>query len=140
MDLLLSLSNAPIVFSTTATAVRRRGQYRITPSLRAHGYNWKLQVYPKGDNRSSEETEHVSCFLHYFVSPNDRVEPTAKVTYRIGTHKTDTQLCTFSIDKGKCSTSWGLENFLKRKKIIEKYLDEDGGKMSLQRRKRSGIE
>jgi len=104
----------------------RRGQYRITPSLRAHGYNWKLQVYPKGDNRSSEETEHVSCFLHYFVSPNDRVEPTAKVTYRIGTHKTDTQLCTFSIDKGKCSTSWGLENFLKRKKIIEKYLDEDG--------------
>jgi hypothetical protein len=113
-------------FHDFANCEERRGQYRITPTLKAHGYNWKLQIYPYGDNRSSKETEHVSCFLHYFASPNDQIEPSAKVTYRVATHKTDTQLCAFSVDKGKCSTSWGLENFIKRKKIMEKYLDDDG--------------
>jgi hypothetical protein len=115
-----------------ANCEERRGQYRITPTIRAHGYNWKLQIYPYGDNRSSEETEHVSCFLHYFASPNDRIEPSAKVTYRVATHKTDTQLCAFSVEKGKCSTSWGLENFIKRKKIIEKYLDDDDGSLTIE--------
>jgi hypothetical protein len=110
----------------------KRGQYRITPTLKAHGYNWKLQIYPYGDHRSSTETEHVSCFLHYFASPNDREEPSAKVTYRVATHQTDTQLCAFSVGKGKCSTSWGLENFIKRKKILEKYLNDDDGSLTIE--------
>eukprot|EP00536_Pseudo-nitzschia_multiseries_P015341 jgi/Psemu1/320837/estExt_fgenesh1_pm.C_8640001 len=104
----------------------RRGEYRISSTLQAHGYNWKLQVYPRGDNRSNENLEYISCFLHYFSSPNDKQEPVAKVEYHCGTHKTETQICTFAVQKGNCSTSWGLENYLNRERVLRNYLDEDG--------------
>lgn len=109
-----------------AKCAASRGEYRLTPRLKAHGYNWKLQIYPRGDNRSDESTEYVSCFLHYFASKNDRQSPVAKIEYRCGTYKTETQMCTFAIEKGKCSTSWGLENFMRRDRVIENCLDDDG--------------
>jgi hypothetical protein len=68
----------------------------------------------------------VSCFLHYFASPNDRKPPVVKVEYNCGAYKTATQVCTFAIEKDKCSTSWGLEDFVRRDKVIRNYLDEDG--------------
>jgi len=104
----------------------KRGEYRISPTLQAHGYNWKLQIYPRGDNRSNEDSECISCFLHYFSSPNDKQEPVAKVEYYCGTHKTETQICTFAVQKGNSSTSWGLENYLKRDRVLRNHLDEDG--------------
>ena len=109
-----------------AQCAAKRGEYRLSPKLQAHGYNWKLQIYPRGDNRSNESTEYVSCFLHYFASKNDRQSPVAKVEYCCGTYKTETQICAFAVEKGKCSTSWGLENFMRRDRIIENCLDEDG--------------
>ena len=109
-----------------AQSSEKRGEYRITPVLQAHGYNWKLQVYPRGDNRSKETSEYISCFLHYFPSPNDKEAPVAKVEYRCGAHKTETQICKFVVQKGNTSTSWGLENFLARNRVLHNYLDEDG--------------
>jgi len=104
----------------------KRGESCITPLVQAHGYNWKLQVYPRGDSRSNETSEYVSCFLHYFISPNDRQPPAARVEYHCGSYKTKTQVCAFSVDKGKCSTSWGLENFIRRDLILRDCLDDDG--------------
>jgi len=119
----------------------QRGEFILSSNvLKAHGYDWKLQVYPRGDGRSSTQDEYVSCYLHYIApSPSlslsktkqsqssspPRPSPTVKVMYRVGSLKTDTQLCTFVVEEGKRSTSWGLENFVKRKRIIQRYLEDD---------------
>ena len=111
----------------------RRGQYRMSRTVKAHAYNWKLQVYSRGDNYSSTEQEYVSCYLHYFKSPNDKIAPTAKVTYRVGSHETVTQLCDFAVDKNKISMSWGLENFVRRQKAIDKnYIDPEDGSLMIE--------
>ena len=132
---------------------QQRGEFLLTPTvLQAHGCAWKVQVYPRGDHRSSNTDDYVSIYLHYIApSPQDRHRnrnkketggPTAQVTYHVGTHKTQTQVCTF----GGCvnaapgnhqqrstttttSSSWGLENFIKRRNIVHRpghYLDQDG--------------
>ena len=123
-------------------ATYQRGQYFTTPKLQAHGYTWMLQLFPRGDHNSSRDTETVSCYVHYFQesssnasisssSAQRRPAPTAKITYRVGEqrtrHRIITQLCDFTIQPGKCSSCWGLENFITRQKLIDKCLDTEGG-------------
>jgi BTB/POZ domain/MATH domain len=39
-----------------------KGQYVTPPSLSAHGFDWTINLYPRGDSEASEEG-HVSCDL-----------------------------------------------------------------------------
>ncbi len=124
--LLLRKETMTFMIHRFAEVTKRRGEFCLSPALQAHGYTWRLQLYPRGKDSSIETSENLSCFLHYFAAPRDRQAPFAKVEYVCGIYKMPTQLCDFSIEVGKRSCCWGLENFLQRDRAIRNCLDQDG--------------
>eukprot|EP00531_Pseudo-nitzschia_arenysensis_P004077 CAMPEP_0116155584 /NCGR_PEP_ID=MMETSP0329-20121206/22386_1 /TAXON_ID=697910 /ORGANISM="Pseudo-nitzschia arenysensis, Strain B593" /LENGTH=490 /DNA_ID=CAMNT_0003652629 /DNA_START=151 /DNA_END=1620 /DNA_ORIENTATION=+ len=124
--LLLRKETMTFMIHRFADVTKRRGQFCLSPELKAHGYTWRLQVYPRGNDHSNETSEHLSCFLHYFASPQDRQAPVARAEYVCGVYKTATQLCGFTIEPGKRSCCWGLENFVERDRVIRNSLDQEG--------------
>jgi len=54
-----------------ANRVEKRGEYVITPVIRAFNCDWKLKIYPRGSQVSSEDDEYVSCYLKRVVGDND---------------------------------------------------------------------
>ncbi len=105
---------------------KTRGQFYLSPAVQAHGYSWRLQLYPRGNDHSDETSEHLSCFLHYFASPRDQQAPFAQAEYVCGAYTMETQLCDYAIEKGKRSCCWGFEDFVQRDQVIRNYLNKDG--------------
>ncbi|KAG7344792.1 BTB/POZ domain containing protein [Nitzschia inconspicua] len=95
-----------------------------TSTLSAHGRQWKLLIYPRGDARSggSTEEEHISIFLEFTGS-----EPiTADYTIRCGPMESSSRKRIFT---ERC-TSWGYSDWILRSVFIDQqngYIDDDGG-------------
>ena len=97
-----------------------RGVFLLTPTIRLYGYNWRLKLYPKGDASSSKETEYLSCFLDRVRRGNNDEGPFAKFTFMCNENKCRSSAIE-DFTKGR-----GWKNYLTRKDVLEKYLDEDG--------------
>jgi hypothetical protein len=96
---------------------QKREEYIETPPGQAHGYDWKLWVYPLGHANSSTATDHISVFL-YFIGDEKDV-PHVAATYRCKDLKLTSGVTdTFLMGRG-CA------NFIKRD-TIHQYLDDDG--------------
>ena len=94
-----------------------------TPSIQAHGHEWKLLVYVRGNKDSSELTEYVSLFLRY-VGPDEVVS----VKYSVRCKELvrgDGKIHAYG---GQIHNhqSRGWVYFLERRVVLENYLDEDG--------------
>jgi len=96
---------------------QERDEYIRSPSIRAFGYEWSLELYPLGVHNSSETIEYISCYLKHVGG--------------------DTVFAKCSIrckDKGKtfkkirlfANSRYGFHNFLQREDVLENYLNEDG--------------
>jgi len=94
-----------------------RGVQVASPKLKAHGCDWEIDVYPRGDSKSSTKIEYISCFLKYISSKSDKH---VRFTLRIGDNqKTGSQKFV------KNSQVWGWSTF-ERKHILENCLAKDG--------------
>ena len=88
--------------------------------LRAHGYLWKIWVYPKGHRDSNPEIDYVGCYLTY-SRKNKLPEPGVKFAIRCKERSLDHK--TIVLKKTKLC---GWHNFLPRDYLLENYLEEDG--------------
>jgi speckle-type POZ protein len=94
---------------------KKRGQQIKLPSLPAHGYDWKICVYPHGDLSSGfEEEEFVSVYLHIDDLGVDSTVDT-QFTLKVGP-ETYTMAHKFS----KTCLSYGAPNLIERETVLDK--------------------
>ena len=116
-----------------ASINQSRGQCMETQKLRAHGRSWKLTVFPRGNHGSSLSTEYLSVYLICLdVQDNESFKDfKAKLVFKIGcdpqhifTRSNESAL--YSSHKPKKNSKKGWKNMIRRSKILEDYLDDDG--------------
>jgi hypothetical protein len=107
------------VFHDFKNRKEKRGEAISPPALKAYGFLWKFQIYPRGNEESSTDVEYISCFLNY-VGDNNR-KPTVGVAIRCKRSKWQFEERTFS--KGMCI---GRPNYYYRENILDIFLEEDG--------------
>jgi len=107
-------------FYNFANQLEARGEYIVTPVIQAFGYDWQLELYPRGDILSSRDVEYLSCYLHHGnVDGEKKKPPSAKLMFRCMDHrKSDNEVHKFG--------STGRTNYLKRSDVLSNCLDEDG--------------
>jgi len=94
-----------------------------SPILKAHGYNWTIEVFPRGSvvHQTTSKHDRDSLSLRLHLHDRDDVSVTCRTTFRCkGTERT----CGAKVvSKGK-----GIicESFLSREDALEKYLEDDG--------------
>ena len=98
------------------------GEYIESPVLRAHGYDWRIRIYPRGDKRSLEEKELVSVFISY-EGCEQQVTAQYLLSIKSGWDSGvpwGSRAQTYKLQRGG---GWVLK---KRKKIIQNNLEDDG--------------
>jgi len=99
-----------------------RDEFLMTPTIRVDGYDWKLKVYPKGEECSSKlGIEYISCYLECVNRENDDEGPFVKFSISFKNKKIKTSRITDFSTKGK-----GYRNCITCKRVLETCLDEDG--------------
>jgi hypothetical protein len=108
------------VFHDFKNRKEKRGEAISPPALKAYGFLWKFQIYPRGNEESSTYEENVSCLLHYVGDRNRK--PKVNATIRCcDEHKhTFEEARTFS----KESETW--EDYIDRQDMLEDLLEKDG--------------
>lgn len=92
----------------------KRGESFWTEPARAHGHEWKLWIFPRGDENSSGEAEHVSIFL----GTSSKVK--VKAVCMLGSRK-------MSADSFCClAETWGYCDFCKREDFLNQFVDSHG--------------
>lgn len=81
-----------------------------------HGHEWTISVYPRGDNSSSNEEDHISTFLR-LTNLKEGQQVTAKFTVRVGNHSKSLEKI-FCASSTKTWESWGCSNFMKRDLLL----------------------
>ena len=61
---------------------QKRGEHIFTEINQAHGYSWKLWIFPRGHRNSATDEEYVSVYLRLDGTVDRKVEAVADV--RIG--------------------------------------------------------
>ena len=107
-------------FHNFASLENARCEDILTPAIEAHGYPWKLRVYPRGSTYSPKDVEYVSVYLRY---AGDNEEKLA-VKFSIRCNALKESIADIHTFEGK--NGHGLPDYLKRKDALETYLDEDG--------------
>ena len=97
----------------------KRSEPIDSPRVRAHGYNWRIQVYPRGDEGSPTDTEYIACHLRLAQEG----DATASLTIRCKGYK---RTAAFPARFHKSTFEWGYRDFLKRQSILDEYLEDDG--------------
>ena len=96
----------------------KRDQSIETPTLQAHGYSWKLRVYPRGCRKSPSDIEYMSCYLHSVGDKKHKVD----LFYSIRCKEFGQELP----KARKFSNAYcGFRKYLARKNVLSKYLEED---------------
>jgi len=95
---------------------QKRDEKVVGPDLNCHGISWALSVYPRGDDYSSEETEYISVYL------NNESDKEVKVTFTLRVGDISTTVERQDIEDG---CGWGVENFIKRDKVLTMLEDGD---------------
>jgi speckle-type POZ protein len=105
------------VFHDFATLPHERGKCTKSSSSLCHGYKWQLEVYPGGNSQSSEDTVHLSQFLHCVSPTQEDCKVRTKYAFRIPS-------ANYSIDSGEhvfCreSTGMGYNDFRLRSDVLD---------------------
>jgi len=107
----------------------RRGERIESPMARAHGYDWKLWVYPRGNAASSTDREFVSCYLYPVIETTTTSvaaaaaasSPAAWITIRCKSRERTWKDKLWSTNQGK-----GYADFIPRDEVLEEHLEDDG--------------
>lgn len=97
-----------------------RAELIESPMLKAHGYEWSIKIYPRGDSRSSIEREFISCYL----SLRQQVDLSAGFTFRC--KKFEVSYLSSSLRFGGSQKDWGTHDFLDREIVCQSKLEGDG--------------
>jgi BTB/POZ domain/MATH domain len=98
----------------------KKGKRVKLPSLSAHGYDWTIDLYPRGDNKARDG--QVSCHLRLTdenLTEQDAIE--AKFAVKFGVRAAANICKTATIDTfSKQQRSWGCSNCVKRELLLNK--------------------
>jgi hypothetical protein len=97
---------------------QKRGERIETPLGKAHGYNWKLWVYPLGGTNLPTAADHISVYL-LFIGDKKDAPPHVSATFRCKEIKGTNSVTDVFVN------GFGFAGFIKRDKIHQ-YLDDDG--------------
>lgn len=107
----------------------KRSQSIRSPTLRAHGYFWRIEVFPRGDKLSLTQHETVSCYLFLETrkttptSSSSASNLTVHFSFRCKGHEyRDPKPARFQL--GGAPHGW--KNFIVRDDVIANYLEHDG--------------
>jgi speckle-type POZ protein len=120
--ILESIETIQLVIHNFKDLTEKRGESIQSRVLKAHGYEWMIEIYPKGHPKSSSETEYVSYILKY--AGDRKYKPAVRFTIRC---KGSMSKCSnMKIFSEETSMVRGASNYLKRDDIIANYMEEDG--------------
>eukprot|EP00536_Pseudo-nitzschia_multiseries_P016733 jgi/Psemu1/222385/e_gw1.1213.13.1 len=94
-----------------------QGECIMSPILRAHGYEWKVQVHPR--DHKGGDGNNVGCYLR-----QDQAKVSAIFSIRCKRAKYTSTIRAFNPNEKKIA--WGWKNFAKRDDILDYYLEDDG--------------
>jgi len=113
-----------VIYNFEARTEKRK-HWIESPTLRAHGYNWNITVYPRGSDTSPTDKEYVSCYLQ-----NQSVEVDTYFRYScVLRNRRRKVAATVKVGPENKQHWTGWPNFCQRKNVLEKHLDEDGSLM-----------
>ena len=100
----------------------KRKEYIESPVLRAHGYDWRVVVYPRGDIKSRKEKEFVSVYLCFEgceqqVTAQYLLRLKSGLSWNSGVYTYEREIPTDGI---------GCAKFEEREDIIRNHLEDDG--------------
>jgi BTB/POZ domain len=90
-----------------------KGKSIALPSQPAHGCHWKISVFPRGTLSSDDEKEYVSVFFHIDPAVDITVDTRFSVEVRSIRQ-------TLAYEFSKTARVWGLTNFIKRERLLNK--------------------
>ena len=109
-----------VVIHKFQNLTEQKGQGITSRIFKAHGYDWYLGIYPRGDYHKQNDDTFVSLRLHCF-NANKTGKPSAKFSLRCKDYKRKSAIREF-----KHSNSFGWSEYRRRSDIIENYLEDDG--------------
>jgi len=107
----------------------KRGQSIQSPTLKAHGIDWYIVIYPRGHKDSSTDDEYVSIFLSHTMTT--AVTASYRLAFKSASKGWTSKPKKFyiitetNIEEKKYSR-WGYKNFRNREHVIANLLEEDG--------------
>jgi hypothetical protein len=108
---------------------KERNKAFFTEKCTAHGYNWFLELHPRGDSQSNANTVYVSCYLR-LDHHGDDTSTSSKPTTVWATCKIRSGEKTFVISPyGFGKDGWGWANWVERDVLLDPtngYIDEHG--------------
>lgn len=107
-----------VVFQNFASMKEEGGVAVSSPVMKCHGYRWKVDLYPKGDDTSNERDEQVSLFLHCVSASNDNATVVTKFSFLISSANYSLHTDTI-IFKKHVETSWGWTDFALRSNVLD---------------------
>ena len=96
----------------------KRGEGVVFSPVQAHGYEWKIVVYPRGDVNSKTDIEHVS--FHFLLYSD--AEVTAYYIVRCNEFINDEIPGVYTGN----GDGWGWSDFVPRDYALEELVQEDG--------------
>jgi len=106
-----------VVFHNFSELSSKRGARTSSPVLECHGLKWKIQLYPGGHSKSSEEDDFITLFL-FSMSCTKTNNIKAKSRIRIPSAGKETGGRTFRIYSAS-SDSWGKNDYAKREVVLK---------------------
>jgi len=96
----------------------KRGEPIESPIVNAHGYEWGIWVYPRGEITSSTDFEQISCFLH--------IQTQCDVTVEYNVRCKELSWKSTPIGYSLTQNKWGYLDLVMRESVLKNYLEEDG--------------
>jgi speckle-type POZ protein len=108
-----------VVFHGFANLPHARGDQTASSALLCHGSQWKLRLYPGGQNVSNEDEVYLSVFLYCVSMESDNCKVKAKCTFRVpladGIYSRDMGVGAFC----RKSTGMGFNDFILRSDVLD---------------------
>ena len=116
----LRVKSMKFVIHNFAKRPEIRGNCFKTPCIEAHGVPWYLCIYPRGNVKSNESVEYVTCFLAANIAPED-ADQTIEAKFKLSFG--DLSLVNSSIRTFSAEHEWGRHDCFKREDILDPSKD-----------------
>jgi speckle-type POZ protein len=111
-----------VVFHNFEKLPHDRDEYTESPVTLCHGYQWKLALFPGGDDESPKDTVHLSLYLDCVSADSNDCKVKAKSSFRIPSTNYSTGIHMYGHVYKSGANVLGCEDFLRRSRVLERYL------------------
>ncbi len=122
MEMLQDVETLKFVIYNFKDRPENRGKRVESPTMKAHGYEWSIWVYPRGCEESSAGTKYISFFLA--LKQKNQQNIVARFSFFLRNSENIGELGPPRVFSTK--TCWGHKDAVERDRILYSNLESDG--------------